>query len=543
MPSPHALEALANIHRNSPDPADQVFTSLCAILLSTPDRGSELMNIRTDCESSRTYQGKDYYGLRWWPAKGGEPTIKEVVPVAADMVKEALTRLRQHSKKGRLLAQWYTENPRNLYLPIELEHLRVRDTLTMDEVALIIFDDDALKNTPRGIRAQGAQWCKDRKVPVFKGTPPDKTVYAKFLDVELAVVGGDRIINEEPQEVEKVAGLLPRGFPIADESQNLLYADMLAIFPVNFLASQKGTYRCMFEPLGLNQFNNRLSHREGVAGHESIFDKHGYIEPDGTQMKITSHQFRHYLNTLAEMGGMSEIDLAKWSGRANVQQNAAYKHMSSNEYNDRSEEKLGALGPSFGEDALVTTESSALAATPEKNIKLYARKEYLRIGLQVGHSTMFGWCAHDFAMTPCQIHEDCMNCNEQFCIKGDAVKEENLRSLKEETEFLLVEAKSADKAGHYGANNWVLYQERTLERVNQLLSVIDSPTVMPGAVIYPTDVRQASRIAQARAISGRDMNIGSMPEITKEVAQALLTSEPETDVDPASDFFLSMDDD
>lgn len=44
--------------------------------------------------------------------------------------------------------------------------------------------------------------------------------------------------------------------------------------------------------------------------------------------------------------------------------------------------------------------------------------------------TEYGYCVHDFSMLPCQKHRDCLNCNEQVCVKGD---EEKLERSKKTT--------------------------------------------------------------------------------------------------------------
>ena len=49
---------------------------------------------------------------------------------------------------------------------------------------------------------------------------------------------------------------------------------------------------------------------------KSIFEQLGYTEPDGSPIKLTTHQARHFQCTLAERGGMAQDDLAKWAGRA-----------------------------------------------------------------------------------------------------------------------------------------------------------------------------------------------------------------------------------
>ena len=105
------------------------------------------------------------------------------------------------------------------------------------------------------------------------------------------------------------------------------------------------------------------------------------------------------------------------------------------------------------------------------------------MGVPAAHTTEFGWCGHNFAAEPCQMYRDCINCEEQECIKGEQQKEANLRQLKSETEYLLKAARQALTDEEYGADNWVQHQTRTLERVNALLEILADPDVPTGARI------------------------------------------------------------
>ena len=69
--------------------------------------------------------------------------------------------------------------------------------------------------------------------------------------------------------------------------------------------------------------------------HKSIFDRNGYKSSDGTNLRIRTHQFRHLLNTYSQRGGLSQLYIAKWSGRVNVAQNRVYNHMSDYELVDK----------------------------------------------------------------------------------------------------------------------------------------------------------------------------------------------------------------
>ena len=222
-----------------------------------------------------------------------------------------------------------------------------------------------------------------------------------------------------------------------------------------------------------------------MTGFRSVFDRLKLFEPDGSPIKIRTHQFRHYLNTLAHMGGLSELEIAKWSGRKDVGQNSAYNHMSDRDVQAR-------LADLLDEDAKSTGREIA-----QVRINLIPRAKFAQMGIQAAHTTDFGFCAHDYALSPCQAHMDCSNCNEQVCIKGDEVGEANARSSHEETRLLLEHAEAAEREQSYGATNWVRHQRLTLERLTQLLQILDDPRVPPGAIIRLTHIKPASRLEQA----------------------------------------------
>jgi hypothetical protein len=172
---------------------------------------------------------------------------------------------------------------------------------------------------------------------------------------------------------------------------------------------------------------------------------------------------------LAQMGGMSSTEIAIFSGRKDVKQNRAYDHMTSDEVQAPVSEALKA---GFT-DNLVVAEAR----------DLIVRSDFKRTGAVAAHTTEYGWCLHDFASEPCSMYRDCINCEEQECVKGEAHKEANLRQLKSETEYLLNAAREALTDEEYGADNWVKHQTQTLERLNLLLSIIEDPSVAPGARI------------------------------------------------------------
>ena len=455
MPSVAALDALPRIFLIAKTPADVITASVAAILLSAPDRIGEVLTLPDACEVREPRAGKkDAYGLRWWPEKGAEPLIKWLVPSMSSVVEDALRKIRCVTDEPRRIAKWYEQHPRQIYLTSNAEHLRGQEWLSMADVAAII-----------GLGGVGSAsaWCKGHGVSTERLDKFRKRVYARFSDVEASVLG-----------------MLPRGFPFLDKSTGLKYNQALLIVRRNELGSQRNTYRCMIEPVSIGQINTGLGSR-AKHGFESIFTRLGFNEPDGSPIAVTSHQFRHYLNTLAQAGGLSQIDIAKWSGRLDIKQNEAYDHVAPSEMVEKIRSAIGGdqrFGP--------------LAEVPKK--VPIRRDEFARLVVPTAHTTDIGYCIQDFAQELCQLYMDCINCQSFVCVKGDREKNAMLRKRLEEAKGLLVKAETAVAEKYSGSGRWLDHQRVTVDRLTQLCTILDDPAVPNGAVIQLAAPKVPSRL-------------------------------------------------
>lgn len=459
LPSSTALWALANAFRLATEPSDVLVCSVAAILCSAPDRINEVLLLELHCEVTQTIPstGDVAYGLRWRPSKGAEPMVKWVVPSMADVVREALSNIRKVTQEARAVAMWYEKHPGQIFLPPHLEHLRSRERLLMAELSDVLFVE------PVG-RCVAREWCISNEVKMLK---TNGKLSVAFSDVEAAVLAR-----------------LPRGFPIANKAQDLSYSDALCLIRRNALHANKATYRCVIDLVEQGDINSRLG-AGSKFGIRSVFDRFGFTEDDGSPIRITSHQFRHYLNTLAQAGGLSQLDIAKWSGRKDVGQNKAYDHVS-----DR--DVMAML-----REAVVDKTRMCGPLAKQSRVALIPRDEFARLKIKTAHTTEFGYCIHDFSQRPCETHRDCVNCDEQVCIKGDEFREAKIRRHREETRELLAFANAANDEGDVSANRWVEHQQKTLERLDQLCSILEDPRVPQGAVIQLSGVVPASRLEQA----------------------------------------------
>ncbi|AJC15930.1 integrase [Pandoraea sputorum] len=454
LPSAAALRALGAIFYGAIEPVDVLVSSITGLLLCAPERINEVLRLRRNClvEGDGEYRGR--LGLRWSGSKGVENTTKWLPTEMAPIARKAVENIIEVTAPAAKLAAWYTANPGKLYLHKAAAHLRNKSILTAEELGLILWGDET---------AIGAAhlWAKEtKKLPSHKLGA--RRVGYLFEDVERAVLA-----------------MLPATFPYVLGDSELLCRESMALTRTNETHSENATYCCMFSCVSYDTVVSRFG--APSRRFRSIFERFGYTEDDGSPIKLRSHSLRHYLNTLAQSGGLSSTEIAIFSGRKDARQNRAYDHMTSDEVQAPISQALkngftSELEPVFGVGRNLVT-----------------RGEFDGLGLTAAHTTQYGWCAHDFASEPCQMYRDCINCGEQECIKGSEQKEASLRLLKRETEYLLKQAREALSEEEFGADTWVKHQTVTLERVDALLSILEDPAVPVGARIR-LDVNDAPLI-------------------------------------------------
>jgi hypothetical protein len=465
MPSQAALNALPQIFRIAVEPIDVIVSSVAAMMCASPDRISELLSLPLDCEvrQKNNKTGEEAYGLRWWPAKGADPMIKWIVPSMASVVQEAIGKIRKVTDEARRIAKWYEDHPGKIYLVSELEYLRGQDWVSMQELADILGVKD---------KDSANSWCKTNRISSVKEKIES---FARLSDVEKTVLM-----------------MIPKDFPLLDKETGCKFSEALFVVRVNELGAQRGTYKCMIDPININQINTGLGGR-AEHGFSSIFTRFGFTEPDGQPINVSTHQFRHYLNTLAQAGGLSQLDIAKWSGRKDIRQNAAYDHVTPGQMVQKIRDAIGDDSTMFG----------PLAELAKKT--LIPRDEFARLVVPTAHTTELGYCIHDYTMSPCQQHRDCIHCTDLICVKGDEEKERRLRLQLDEARELMRRAEAATKEGYYGSDRWMDHHTSTVERLSQLCSIIDDPKVPIGAVIQLSPPKAVGRqITVQRTLESAD---------------------------------------
>jgi hypothetical protein len=455
IPARHCLEYMAEMFANDlKAPRDRFTTSIFALLMCAPSRISEAQALSYNClHHEKDSKGIERLGFRWWAEKGYGFDIKWIPKIFEDVATEAVRRLRVLSEPGRILAKYYETNPEIFYRHENCPDVDENEPLTVRQVELAL-----------GL---------GRKTPVslfFKNYAPYHALRAAGLPLTLAFLHKYCLTR------------LPKNWPWLQKETGLKYSDALCCFRLNELHSSKGTCPVVLWAPNTSALTGDL---QVVPGRpvKNIWQRHGYTHPDGSEIRLSSHQIRHYLNTAAQRGNLGQLDIAKWSGRASIRQNAVYNHMSEDEY-VAAAQKLG-----IGDGIVAKIKANAPVTLSDLQT----------LGDAIAHVTEFGFCVHDYSMVPCQRHRDCLNCTEQVCVKGDSEKLARLKLQRDGIRLQLEKAEAAASDGIYGSDRWTQHQRKTLERADALVNLLESPHTPEGTIIRLSDDNEHTALKRAVA--------------------------------------------
>ena len=454
MPTKEDIEMLGKAFNLATDSKDIIFSSIGVILMSNPSRISEILTLPYDCEvEKKTPDGNLAYGLRYSPAKGAESMIKWIPDTMIEATKLAISKIKAETDHARKVAKWYEENPRKLFLKREFEYFREE------------------------------QWISNQEIMECFGFTKSQIIGPRFQDVRRKKINGQRgyIFFFPDIETEMIKDL-PLHFPYDSRDKTQKYSEILFVVERHLCHSgNRLTQYWMVEDLSPTTCIDQFS--VSMHGKSSLWKRLDLRKSDGEYPSITTHQFRHMLNTIAQLGGLSQLNIAIWSGRKEIHQNNAYDHVTA--------DQMLALLKNADDGTIFGPENQIIVNNPS------TKKNFLELRFPTAHTTEFGFCVHDFTMLPCQKHRDCINCREHVCIKGDARKTENVRFHFEVIEGELAKTKAAIEEGYAGANRWYEKHLATYERLKQLLSVLDDPTVPNGTVIHITPENEFIPILEA----------------------------------------------
>ena len=211
-----------------------------------------------------------------------------------------------------------------------------------------------------------------------------------------------------------------------------------------------------------------LGAREGI---KSIFERLDVRNEQGEPYKIRTHALRHFLNSAAQEGLLSQLDIARWSGRKVVGENVNYDHTG------------GAhLGRKVRE-ALDQEELEGALAETVQTLPPVERESFLKARFTTAHFTSIGACVQDFSLAPCPSHGACAGCSEHLVVKGKSEHRREAERLLQEHQAMLDVARSEMADGTYNATAWVQHNEKVVEGLKKTIAVHQNPTIADGTVV------------------------------------------------------------
>jgi hypothetical protein len=514
MPPRYALQALGELSQESLDDADLLLFRIIQLLVIGGFRIGEVLSLPVDCWVERTYPdpitGKieTRSGIRYWPEKGGETSVKWLPTIAVEVARIAVQDLERLCAEARLQAATIEQTPERIPLPqgysgevitakelgrilgiaapnITLKQLGVKSAFTeavSRSVERQFFKVDEIERSlnkyrPRlSIVAGGGEHQKlsESLCVTFRnahgGKRPNKALprLVPAGDVRTAlgaIAGRESEVESTLRNYIAEKRALGQAIPVHDRGGRKGQPHLALI------AKELGSPKLSGCRSGVLMLYAAVGCAKAAWTRfaNSLFEKYGKAGPDGAPIKIRPHQLRHWVNTLAERGGaaggMTLIEMSIWFNRKDVDQTLEYLHLdlpSRLRWLEREIDAGSLAGPFI--DAVRSI------ADPEQ------RREFIRVHAGRIHVTPYGLCVHDFDTAPCPFHLLCVKGCKMFVrIKGHKEQRDAIETLLNFEEEKLAELEHQD-----AAENWIIDAKTTRDGCRRALAVDDDDSVADG---------------------------------------------------------------
>lgn len=478
LPSNEVMMLAADLFNKAPKLGIEAeyFSAIYALLMMAPSRATEQTVLPVDClvwEDDRL--GEKRLGIRWVPAKNGKVGIKWVPSAMQDVAIEAVERLKRISAPARTAAKFAEETP-----------------------GCFMLHDTCI--TPPGFPLDAPLTIEQFNAALSTGFKKfsSQAPTPKWLIKLLSDNDGNVTYNALGKyEYEKLTKAFPL-WPYVDKAKHVKVSDALLLHRENEFHADFQARVFSFTIPTVNHINDRFVQKES-KGNRTLWAKHGFSLLSGELIELTTHQARHWLSTLAESGGMDELTLANWAGRAKVGDNRKYDHRTESEKANQ----IAAL--------MIQDEVSIL-----DKIKNRLPVTFDDIGKDLAGSaivTELGICEHDYAMSPCQRHGDCETCRELVCVKGFSDSLELLKKREKEVTMQLNKATTDHKTGAFGADRWVSNHGWRLSHIRTKIRILENESTPDGAAVRIPEEYDPSPVKEALRAKGLNVEIASPDSI------------------------------
>ncbi len=418
---------------------DVLRMSVVELMCCAPVRINEVLDTRFDCRRTdrtrreATGEEVEYLGYAYNGSKEAPDSTKWFPSVMADIADRALADALRITEPYREIARWMERHPGRAYVAQPWR----------------LADSDILLSGGELSRALGLnayaiyQWMKENGV--------GKHVQGKLRCYRLGDIEA-AILRQQPK--------------LPDPKTKL--SDYMFIVPKHYFHAQRGTQNYVLTIIGDAQISHFLG---GHTVYKGVFERLDILDEKNKPYRINTHSIRHYLNTLAQQGMLSQLDIARWSGRKGVGQNAVYDHTGGIQLSRALREVIDA-GKMEG----------PVAETVE-HLPPAERDDFLKGRFSTAHFTSIGACIQDFSMAPCPSHGSCAGCSEHLVVKGKAGHQEEAERLLQEHQAELEFARSEMTDGVFNASVWVGHHEKVVAGLQKTVAVHQNRDIPDGTIV------------------------------------------------------------
>lgn len=512
LPNHDALYALAEIFNRDFDPSNErchrdiVTIGVTSLLMCAPSRGQEIFRLPQNLYFESTDKfGKEQVGLRLHASKGFGAYVKWVWSGMVPVAERAISLVRAITEEGRKLAR-HLEDPKtkgHFYRHPDCPNVPDDQPLTRQQVC------------------QAIGWNPDGQATVMR-----KNALKRQDGVYTLQTLWDTFVLPRHAQAHPHFPYVSAADQALGKKGGLKFSDALFCMLRSQLHLTVGTRPLLLWMPDLADLNFDLG---GGRSHTGIFERFGYRDEKGGVLKLTSHQIRHLINTEAQRVGLTDEQIAHWSGRRRVDQNAVYDHRTLEERVEQTRDVVEAVQAAIGLPASAKNGSYAVGQWVVNVVrKPRALADIDGIQPQLsGLKTLYGECQHDWSFAPCEGFVKCLDCSEHECIKGDEDADTKLERLRVLQASVTAEVAKAEMLAEedVDAQDWLDVQLRYLAKVEQLIALLESETVPDGSVIRtaqgqsPTHLHRALRGLAEKAL---ELGAGSKPAM-EELLRSLET--------------------
>jgi hypothetical protein len=531
-PSDYQMLQVADAFHKAKTPRQKYFTSLCVMLMCQPSRHVELNGLAVN-SLQKSDKGRLY--LMWNPAKGGDPVKKWVPKLLEDAVQQAFDRLVDISEPARAAAKFAHNNPETFFV-----HEQCITPADFPQDKPLTYEQFAKAmgfKTGKSARCAHISWATyGNNIKWINNLISNLN---RVSDWKKELCGGATILPDNG--VVDRYSKLPTGCFIRFPT----YSDLRAIIDEQHRTKDFPNYgdTKLWDCITLvreNEFHKEFDVKPFswlMTGHgavndaigserpsgenviESIFDELSITDEDGSRLLLTTHQPRHWLNTKLKLAGEEDWLIAKWSGRADIEQNKAYDGRTQ-EQKSRLTKRIGHVVNGEGVVTVVQANQFLSPYTSESpppaivlhDLGLPVSLKSLGINRTgVAQFTGLGFCVHNYAESPCVKNGDCVVCSDHECLKGLPNTLEELKSLEKLYEEQLVDAKIKSDDNVFGADRWVTASGFRLLKIKTIIAMLEDPKRPDGTPVRvpddlaPSPVKRSLNIDEQTVIPSFDL--------------------------------------